>query len=106
MIITQQYLKTLIGQKITLIKTNLPEFNNTYNYSKRKPVGKIIGITNHNQLKIRWYTKNHPNYMVDIHEDTFEINENKQFKKRNKKQKSFKNKHKNPKNNSHISNDR
>lgn len=85
MIITQQYLKTLIGQKITLINTNLSEFKNTYNHSIRKPRGKIIGITNHNQLKIRWYTKNHPNYMIDIYEDTFEINESKPFKKRNKK---------------------
>ena len=83
MIISNNYLKSLAGFKITLLESNLTEFK----LLKTKHIGKIVGVTPDNQLKVYWYTKNHPNYTIDITEDKFIIYGNKTEKKRRKRSK-------------------
>ena len=50
MIISNDYLKSLAGFKITLLESNLTEFK----LLKTKPIGKIVGVTPDNQLKVYW----------------------------------------------------
>lgn len=83
MIISNDYLKSLAGFKITLLESNLTEFK----LLRTKPTGKIIDVTPDNQLKVYWYTNNHPNYTIDVTEDKFIIHGNKTEKKRRKRSK-------------------
>lgn len=70
MIIKTSYLKTLIGKKVTLLKSNLSDFHRT---NLVNPVGRVVNITNDGQLIVSWYTTHHNTYNIDIFEDEFEI---------------------------------
>ena len=72
MIITQSYLKQLIGRKITLTKSCLIDF---YRINTPNPVGRILDITNDGRFVVKWYTIHHNPYDVNIFEDEFIIND-------------------------------
>ena len=72
MIITQSYLKKLIGKKITLIKSNLIDFHKT---NAPDPVGRILTVTNDGRFIVKWYTIHHNPYDVNIFEDEFIIHD-------------------------------
>ena len=72
MIIKTSYLKTLIGQKVTLLDSKLIDF---YKPNTLKPVGRIINITDDGRLIINWYTTHHNKYDINIFEDKFKIHD-------------------------------
>lgn len=72
MIIKTSYLKTLIGEKVTLLDSKLIDF---YKPNTLKPVGRIINITDNGRLIINWYTTHHNKYDINIFEDKFEIHD-------------------------------
>ena len=69
MYISKSYLQSLIGRKITLMKSDLDDFKNL----KLKPTGRIIGVTPCQQLIIKWFTPHHPNITVDLETDRIHI---------------------------------
>lgn len=69
MFISQSYLQSLIGRKITLLESDLPDFQKLH----KKPKGKIIDVTPDQQLIIKWFTQHHPNYTIDITTDRIHI---------------------------------
>ena len=72
MIIKTSYLKTLIGEKVTLLDSKLIDF---YKPNTLKPVGRIINITDDGRLIIDWYTTHHNKYDINIFEDKFKIHD-------------------------------
>lgn len=72
MIIKTSYLKTLIGEKVTLLDSKLIDF---YKPNTLKPVGRIINITEDGRLIVNWYTTHHNKYDINIFEDKFEIHD-------------------------------
>lgn len=72
MIIKTSYLKTLIGEKVTLLDSKLIDF---YKPNTLKPVGRIINTTDDGRLIVNWYTTHHNKYDINIFEDKFKINE-------------------------------
>lgn len=72
MIIKTSYLKTLIGEKVTLLDSKLIDF---YKPNTLKPVGRIINITDDGRLIINWYTTHHNKYDINIFEDKFKIHD-------------------------------
>lgn len=72
MIITQSYLKKLIGRKITLTKSNLIDF---HRINAPNPVGHILNITKDGRIIVKWYTIHHNPYDINIFEDEFIIHD-------------------------------
>lgn len=72
MIITQSYLKKLIGRKIILTKSGLIDFHRS---NTPDPVGRILAVTDDGRFIVKWYTIHHNPYDVNIFEDEFIIND-------------------------------
>lgn len=65
--------QSFIGKKITLLDSNIQDFKKL----TTKPKGRIINVTTDQQLVVRWFTQNHPNYTIDIMSDRIFIHEQK-----------------------------
>lgn len=76
MIITQSYLKKLVGRKIILTKSGLIDFHRSNAPDPAPdPVGRILDVTDDGRFIVKWYTIHHNQYDVNIFEDEFIIND-------------------------------